>query len=438
MAFDGRLGDLRLSMGIAVRAALIGLIAFGVAAAIAAGYYATAAVLAVLILILLVDLTRSVGSADRMLAQFIDGLTVEGRERPAPRPGFHQMGQAIDAALDRVGVARAERQRRIDHLEALTDTVAAALLVVDARGVILSANRAGRALGAGPGPLASMPGLSEDAARGLAQLAPGASVILRLQDGRAFLAKAAQFTAGGRTYRLISLQSLVGDLDAVELKAWQDLVRVLAHEMMNSLTPICSLSGSLSTRLRERQAGSAEVQDAIEVIARRSAGLMSFVDRYRRLTDLPSAEKTRLAASDLVQSVDRLFASRMVESGVRYRSRVEPSDLVLFADQDLLEQALINLVKNAFEAVEGRPDAAVGLSCRIDGEQAVLVVEDNGPGLPEEDPETAFVPFFTTKTGGSGIGLTLARQIALAHGGRLDHIPRQGGGAALRLWLPLA
>ncbi|HYD45101.1 MAG TPA: ATP-binding protein, partial [Phenylobacterium sp.] len=437
MAFSGRLGDLRFGVGVAVRAILIGLIAFGVAAAVAARYYATAAVLVALILILLADLVRSVGSADRMFAQFIDGLAAEGHERPAPRPGFRQMAQAIDAALVRLGVARAERQRRIDHLEALTDTVAAALLVIDAKGVILSANQAARRLGAVSGPLAAAPGLSEETTRRLIDLAPGASVILRLQDGRAVLAQISRFTAASQDYRLISLQSLVGDLDVVELKAWHDLVRVLAHEMMNSLTPVCSISSSLAGRLDAGEVDPVEVRDAVEVIARRSAGLMSFVERYRRLTDLPRAEKARIAAGDFVRGLDRLLAPLMSEAGVDYQSSVEPAGMVLLADPDLIEQALINLLKNALEAVRGRPGGAVRLGCRVDDGQAVLIVEDNGPGLPEGDPEAVFVPFFTTKSGGSGIGLTLARQIALAHGGRLEHAPRSTGGAILRLWLPL-
>ncbi|MDB5440280.1 MAG: hypothetical protein JWM33_2707, partial [Caulobacteraceae bacterium] len=118
-------------------------------------------------------------------------------------------------------------------------------------------------------------------------------------------------------------------------------------------------------------------------------------------------------------------------------SLVEPASIVLHADPDLLEQALINLLKNAIEAVRGRPGAAVRLGCRVDEDQTVLIVEDNGPGLPQGDPETAFVPFFTTKAGGSGVGLTLARQIALAHGGRLDQVSRPTSGATFMLWLPL-
>jgi two-component system nitrogen regulation sensor histidine kinase NtrY len=438
MAYSGRLADLRLGLGVAVRAILIGLAAFAAAAAAAAHYYATAAVIAVLILVVLADLVRSVGAADRLLAQFVDGLTAEGHERPAPRPGFEQLTGAIDAALTRLGVVRAERQRRIDYLEALADNVAAALLVIDGAGSIIDANRAARqGLGAEAGALMSVPALSTDVAQRLLNLAPGAREILRVKDGRAVLAQVALFTADARSYRLVSLQNLAGDLDAVELKAWQDLVRVLAHEMMNSLTAVCSISESLAMRLHEGTAAPTEVADALEVIARRSGGLMSFVERYRRITDLPRPEKEKIKAVDLVQNLDRLLAPLIAEAGVDYRSLVEPASIVLHADPDLLEQALINLLKNAIEAVRGRPGAAVRLGCRVDEDQTVLIVEDNGPGLPQGDPETAFVPFFTTKAGGSGVGLTLARQIALAHGGRLDQVSRPTSGATFMLWLPL-
>ena len=267
-------------------------------------------------------------------------------------------------------------------------------------------------------------------------LAAGAREIVRLADGRAMLAQGAGFSAQDRRLTLISLQGLSGELDVVELKAWQDLVRVLAHEMMNSLTPICSISEGLAGRLRAPGSDPAALAEDIEVIARRSAGLMHFVDRYRRLTDLPKAEPVKIRAANMAANLDRLMAGAIAAAGVDYASSVRPKALTLSADPDLLEQALINLLKNAIEAVSGRPGAAVRLGVSLDEGQAALVVEDNGPGLPAEDPEAVFVPFYTTKPGGSGIGLTFARQIALAHGGRLEVKARPGGGTVFRLLLP--
>ena len=173
------------------------------------------------------------------------------------------------------------------------------------------------------------------------------------------------------------------------------------------------------------------------MIARRSAGLMSFVERYRRLTDLPAPEPRPVRAGEVAAGLDALMAPAMAEAGVDYASVVSPSGLAFSADPELLEQALINLLKNALEAVRGRDGAAVRLGLRLeDSGETAIVVEDNGPGLPQGDPETVFVPFFTTKAGGSGVGLTLARQIALAHGGQLTVAANAPRGAVFELSLP--
>jgi two-component system nitrogen regulation sensor histidine kinase NtrY len=427
----------RFALGAALRAVAIGALAFGALMAGERHLWATALVQVAALLLIGLDLARSAAAADRLLAQFVEGLTAEGNERPAPQPGLRQAAGAIERAFDRLAAARADRQRRIDHLEALLDNVAAALLVLDDAGQVVSANRAARQnLGATAGALAAVAAFPPATAVRLRSLPPGAREIIRLADGQAMLAQAASFATGGRRLTLVSLQRVAGELDAVELKAWQDLTRVLAHEMMNSLTPILSLSESLGARLKAKGARPAALADDAAVIARRSERLMHFVERYRTLADLPAPELAPIKAAELAGNLDRLMAPMMAEAGVDYASRVSPPRLSLSVDRELIEQALINLLKNALEAVRGRDAPAVRLAIRLDETQLALVVEDNGPGLPQDDPETAFVPFFTTKPGGSGIGLTLACQIALAHGGRLEHAARPGGGAIFRIWLP--
>jgi two-component system nitrogen regulation sensor histidine kinase NtrY len=317
----------------------------------------------------------------------------------------------------------------------------AAQLVVDEDGEVVMANRAARQLlGEVGGPLGRISSLPAESRQTLNDLAPGARDIVRLADNRALLASMTAFSApGGRPLRLIALQTLSGDLDAVVVKAWQDLARVLAHEMMNSLTPICSFSDSIAARLRVSEDGStAGVAEAVEVIARRSAGLMNFVERYRKLCDLPPAARSAIAMAPFVARLDQLMAALMQEAAVDYASDVSPPRFDIDADSDLLEQAIINLLKNALDATAGRPDPTIRLICRREDGQVLLSIEDNGPGLADDDPEAAFTPFFTTKLGGSGIGLTLARQIALAHGGRLDYARRPFGGACFTILLPSA
>jgi nitrogen fixation/metabolism regulation signal transduction histidine kinase len=432
-------GAAGFALGAGLRAIAISVLAFGMLLAGERRLWATALVLAGVLAVVVLDLVRSTRSADRTLAQFIDGLMAEGYERPTTPTGLSELGVAIGGALDRLAATRAERQQRADFMEALADTVAASLLVMDDHGAVTAVNRAARvSLGAGAGPISAIPALGAETARRLKDLPVGAREIVRMADQRAMLAQVSGFTVGTGSRRLIALQSVSGDLDAVEVKAWQDLVRVLAHEMMNSLTPICSLSENIAARVGEADTPTAraEIIEAAEVIGRRGHGLMHFVERYRRLTDAPPAVKTRTAVTDLVRDLDRLAAAMIGADAIDYSSAVQPSWLTLDADPDLLEQAAINLLKNAVDAVRGRPDARVRLTCTLEEDYVALTVIDNGPGLPLADPDGVFVPFFTTKEGGSGIGLTLARQIALEHGGRLEHRAAAPHGAIFQLLLP--
>jgi len=432
-------GAAGFALGAGLRAIAVSILSF---AAIVAGerrLYATALVLLGGVMLVLLDLIRSTRAADRTLAQFVDGLTAEGYERPTTPRGLTGLGAAIQGALDRLAATRAERQQRADFLEALADTVSAALLVIDPQGVVTAANRAARlSLGAGAGAIGAIPALGAETAARLLSLPVGAREIVRLADQRAMLAQVTGFTTPAGARRLIALQSVSSDLDAVEVKAWQDLVRVLAHEMMNSLTPICSLSETIALRLRQPHTAAAEAEliEAAGVIARRSQGLMHFVERYRRLADAPAAVKTKTPAKELVRRLDRLAEAMIGDGAIAYSSAVQPAWLTVEADPDLLEQAAINLLKNAVDAVRGRSGAKVRLTVTLEEDQVALTVADNGPGLPLADPEGVFVPFFTTKAGGSGIGLTVARQIALGHGGRLEHRAATPHGAVFQLLLP--
>ena len=429
-------GVSRFALGAAVRsAAIAGLALVAFELIFRQRLYATGAVVIGAGALITSDLARMVRSADRVFADFVEALAAGAADAPTRAAAwFPALAESLGQGVARLGRERFSRERRIQEVEALLDTVAAALLVVEDDGRMILANRAARELCGAAGPrLRDIPVLGGAAERIMA-LAPGARAIVRLADERRMLVGAAGFrSGGGPRRRLVSLQSLSGELSAVEIKAWQDLVRVLAHEMMNSLTPILSLIESLQAP----GAAPADTAAALEVIARRSAGLMSFVERYRRVADLPEPRLQDFAAADLVAGLNRLMAGLLSERAVAYVSRVEPAGARLQADPELLEQALINLLKNALEAVEGVAEPRIELLCtQTDGGLSVCVA-DNGRGLPERDPELVFTPFFTTKAGGSGVGLSLARQIALAHGGALTAAPNDPKGAVFTLALPL-
>jgi signal transduction histidine kinase len=169
-------------------------------------------------------------------------------------------------------------------------------------------------------------------------------------------------------------------------------------------------------------------------MARRSEGLLHFVRSHRRLTKPLAAQMTVVPVRRLFARIQRLLASDLADRDIRMTSTVEPETLELAMDSELLDQALINLVRNAVEALRDTPAGLITLSARrgSDGRVAISVA-DNGPGIPSDQREKIFVPFFTTKRHGSGIGLTLVRQIAAAHGGGVDVLQTAGGGATVRL-----
>ena len=425
----------RFAFAVWGHALIIAALAFLSALAALHGLYANAVLAALATLLAVLSLARRAGTADRALALFIDQSAVESFDEWGAAPaGFEAAEEAMRRASSALRETRAERSARIDYLQALLDSVAAALLAVEADGVAVPANRAAVRLMARPATqIAEIDAIGAEAAARLLALRPGGREIVALADGRQMLATAVRFGAhGAPAERLIALQDVALDLDVVELKAWQDLARVLAHEIMNSLTPIASLAESLQAGL----GAPAQTAEAVEVIARRSRGLMSFVERYRTATELPQPNPKAFPLKRLVAGVETLMTADFKARGVAFEVAIEPEDLTAYADPDLLDQAVINLVRNAAEACAGADGARVELACRQEGDQVLISVSDNGPGLAKTARTQAFVPFFTTKVGGSGIGLSVARQIALAHHGQLTATDRSPHGAVFVLTLP--
>jgi two-component system, NtrC family, nitrogen regulation sensor histidine kinase NtrY len=332
-----------------------------------------------------------------------------------------------------------------DYLQALLDTVSSVLIVLDEDGRVTLANRAAhKFVGMPIINLAQISALSRTTADQIAVLPPGASEILKLADGLSALVTVARFrSSSDGSRRLISLQRVTGNLDAVELKAWHDMMRVLTHEMMNSLTPIASLTESLvdlfssPTTSVEASATSHSPKDLVETISRRSRGLMEFVERYWQIAELPSPLVEEIDATKFLLRLERLNAARSLAAGVSFRFAVDPPACSFCADPVLLEQALLNLIGNAFESF-GAEVASIYISCRLTDTSVQLEIVDNGCGVDESSREHLFVPFFSTKSNGSGIGLNLARNIAMSHLGTVTYQPNVPRGSVFRITLPQA
>jgi two-component system nitrogen regulation sensor histidine kinase NtrY len=327
--------------------------------------------------------------------------------------------------------------RDLDHAHAMLDTVPAAIIVLEAQRVVFM-NHAARLLAReNAASLHEIPALGSAAGQ-LENMRAGAREVVRLADGSAAYVSCVQYVSPGwPPRRLLALQRIAGELDAVEAKAWSDMARVLAHEMMNSLTPIASLSESLEQLLQTRT-GEGELVAALEVIKRRSHGLMSFVERYRAVAELPTPTLAPLALRPFLAGVERLMSATLREHRITYATHIAPHDLTASADAELLEQALINLLRNAVEAVDGVTAPSIHVECSQAAGEISIAVHDNGHGLPDDEPGKVLTPFFSTKAGGGGIGLSVARHVALAHGGQLQVRRRDTGGAVFSLLLPAA
>jgi nitrogen fixation/metabolism regulation signal transduction histidine kinase len=252
------------------------------------------------------------------------------------------------------------------------------------------------------------------------------------RSGR-FQVRHAALRSGGRGGRLLVINDVGRVLREEERQAWQRLLRVLGHEVNNSLAPIQSMAGTLATLAAREplpEDWREDFRSGLEVIGNRAGALARFLAGYSTLARLPRPQRM---ATDLPGLLDKIGRLPLAHVPGRRVTLEEGEALSIMADADQLDQALINLVRNAVEAAS----ADVRVRWRREGERALIEVEDDGPGPPPSD--NLFVPFFTTKPGGSGIGLALARQIAEAHDGGVMLIPRADGlpGALARLWLPI-
>ncbi|MCW0484480.1 sensor histidine kinase [Gaoshiqia sediminis] len=244
------------------------------------------------------------------------------------------------------------------------------------------------------------------------------------------LIKASPFISQNEQLTLLSVQDINQELDEKELDSWLKLIRVLTHEIMNSIAPVTSLSESLSNYYQRDgvpistdEVNEKMIQNTIRgltVIREQGKGLISFVESYRQLTRLPKPNKTLIPVNDLLEKIILLRKANLPDGHIRFSVKTENSELKVLADEKLVSQVLINLVKNSEEALGEIDPAEIELTAFQNRKgQVEISVKDNGPGIPQDLIDEIFVPFFTTREHGSGIGLSLSRQIMRLHGGSL-------------------
>ena len=255
------------------------------------------------------------------------------------------------------------------------------------------------------------------------------------------LLSATAFQTDGKIYKLIAFQNVNEALDETEAKAWQKLLSVLTHEIMNSVAPISSLADTLKNRLQQsvttlnNDSGSVDdLEIGIETIKRRSEGLLKFAETYRNLNKITTLNLKKIYVRDIFKTLLRLMQPTLEQKNIELETILKETDLILEADTNLLEQVLINLIVNAIEAVKDKEHPKIMLTAYVsNNRKTVIKVADNGNGMPAELIEKIFIPFFSTKKSGSGIGLSLCKQIMMLHKGNIQVQSIEGEGTAFLL-----
>jgi len=270
-----------------------------------------------------------------------------------------------------------------------------------------------------PRQLADFSTISPELPEILNKIVPGEVKIIKIKrDGyiRQLAVTTVILNSRGKELKLVSFKNIQSVLEESESDAWKKLIRVLTHEMMNSISPIISLAESFSEQDVENEKDYELMSKAMQTIHRRSKGLVEFVDNYRKLMRIPAPVPDTFPAGDMMNDISDLLRAE----GIRFACKIIPEDLTLFADRSQMEQVLINLIKNAQEACSRNQSSEVKVHIsKNEYNRAVIVVSDNGCGILPDVLDKIFVPFFTTKPGGSGIGLSICRQILLSHGGTI-------------------
>ena len=385
-------------------------------------HLAVPVVIAVIALLQVVGLLHYVESHVNTLEEFFAAINYEDFTRRFVEDDVDvELKEAFNRILARFQDARAERDIQAGYLETVVKHVPVPFIAARPDGTLSLVNNPARRLTGLPA-LRHFDQLAEldPALPTLMQsIDPGAQQLLqtRLRDVPAELrVSVSEIRMAGETERLYSIENLSGELTARESSAWRNLIRVLTHEIVNTLTPVTSLAHTVATMLSDPDATD-DIQEAVTTIARRSEGLMRFVSRYRELLKVPQPDPEAVKVADALHGVAALLASEL--KGVDLRIDVVPETLEVHADRQLLDQVLVNLVKNAAHATGDMDSPELQLSGKLDFGRVIIRVRDNGAGIPEETMDQIFVPFFTTKRDGSGIGLSLSRQIMTAHRGEI-------------------
>jgi two-component system, NtrC family, nitrogen regulation sensor histidine kinase NtrY len=398
-----------------------------------------AAILTFLIIILqLVEIFRFISQTNRKLTRFLE--SVKYSDFISGFTNDHKLGKsfkdlniAFNEVLEAFRKARSEKEEHWQYLNSVVQQVRTGILSYDIDGNVQLMNaNAKKFMG-----VTSIKNIKE-----LIQINPrlyhavnsvdaGKSELYKSGNDLYLTIQSTELRIRGIDVKLVTLQNIQPELQKQELEAWQNLTRVLRHEIMNSITPISSLTSTLREILDHdmtkhddhyelKDEGADDLREGLSTIENRSKGLIKFIDAYREYTSLPKPKMTTVRLKDMIEKVAMLMKTELKKTDIDFQYEYSSEYLTIQADEEMIEQVLINLLKNAIEALHETYEPKLRLIGRHDEGVVKIEVIDNGPGIIKEAREHIFVPFYTTKRTGSGIGLSLSRQIMQMHNGSLS------------------
>ncbi len=387
----------------------------------------------------IVALIRYVEKTNTQLTRFLLSITYSDFSQTFTNTlkgsGFEELNAAFNEVIRQFQRVRMEKEEHARYLQTIVDHVGVALMAFNSEGQVELCNNAARRLLriSHLKHITDLDAVYADFAAKLSAASPGGTYLFKLlQDGGIIQLSvhATAFILHQQHYKLAAMYNIQHELEEKEMEAWQNLIRVLTHEIMNSITPISSLASTARILLQQDVQDEdvargketlSDIREAVATIEKRSQGLLIFIENYRKLTRIPTPQLTIIPVKELFERIRTLMHEQFERYSITFTMSLDPESLEITADQALIEQVLLNLCKNALEAVSGSKTPEIQLRAETDNfGRPVIQVVDNGPGIKEELVEKIFIPFFTTKPQGSGIGLSLSRQIMRLHKGTLS------------------
>jgi len=416
--------------------------------------YVSGGIIALLVIYQIYELNYYILETNRKLTRFLEAIkysdfTIGFNKDNQLGESFKGLNKMFNEVLNAFRKARAEKEENWQYLKTVVQHVNIALLSYDEIGKVeLLNNTAKRFFGVSHlSNIHELAKYEKELYEAIYKLPPGAKTLYKQSADSHLSINATELRLRGSYYKLVAIQNIQSELQQQEIEAWQNLTKVLRHEIMNSITPIASLAGTAIDIIEEdamqdngklsfEQESYDDISMSLRTIESRSKGLVNFVEAYRNFTSIPTPEFERVKIKEVIDKVMQLVRVGLSEQDVKFTVSVKPPTLIVRIDIKLIEMVLINILKNAVEAVQEVESPAIDLSVFLDPDHRVIIeITDNGPGIEPEAMERIFIPFYTTKKDGSGIGLSLSQRIMQMHQGSLSARSVVGKGTAFILQL---